>query len=269
MAYAVKNLVRALPFLSRLMSALPSIGAGDFSSTLLRRAKAKQHGAFLCLVEPLLPQLQRTARNVTGNAADAEDVRQNTLLRAYTRLNTFHGHEDSLQSSFAAWMTRIATNEAIDTLRRRRAGRVISFDDPTPAGEENPILSTLAASSDDPEQRYARMEMRHHLADAIEQLDPGIRRVCLLRDVVQLSTEETAEHLGISSAAVRVRLFRARLKLRERLRHLLAPRPGRSPVPARRRSSLRAARWLSAIRSRRPRSQRRSLRPIRLCSSSA
>lgn len=214
------------------MSALPSIGTNDFSRTLVRRAKARHHGAFLSLVEPVLKQVQRTARNVTRNSADAEDVRQNTLLRAYTRLDGFHGQDESLQSSFAAWMTRIATNEAIDTLRRRRVGRLISFDDPTPAGEENPLLSTLAAKTDDPEQHYARMEMRRHLADAIEQLDPGIRCVCLLRDVVQLSTEETAEHLGISSAAVRVRLFRARVRLRERLRHLFAPRAERSPAAA-------------------------------------
>ena len=211
------------------MSALPSIGANHLSHTLVHRAKTRHHGAFLSLVDPLLPQLQRTARKVTRNTADAEDVQQITLLRAYTRLDSFHGQDDSSQASFAAWVTRIATNEAIDTVRRRHAGRVISFDDPTPAGEENPLLSTLAAKTDDPEQHYARMEMRRHLADAIEQLDPGIRRVCLLRDVVQLSTEETAEHLGISSAAVRVRLFRARVKLREQLRHFFAPRAERKP----------------------------------------
>jgi RNA polymerase sigma-70 factor, ECF subfamily len=201
------------------MSALATISAGELGGTLARSAPRRRQDAFVCLLEPVMPGLRRTARAITRNNADAEDVQQTAVMRAYAHLGEFKGGA-APQAMLAAWLGRITANEAIDTLRRRHAGRVISFDDPTPTGEENPLLGSLTAPCDDPEQHYARMELRRHLADAIEQLEPRMRRVCLLRDVAQLSTLETAKKLGIPPTTVRVRLFRARLALRERLRHL-------------------------------------------------
>lgn len=99
---------------------------------------------------------------------------------------------------------------------------MISFDDPAPERDETDLMQVLKVSADDPEQRYSRLELRRILANQIEQLDPSLRSVCLLREVAQLSTQETAERLRISSAAVRIRLFRARLKLRERMRQALS-----------------------------------------------
>ena len=178
--------------------------------------------AFFTLVAPSQNSVYRTALRITGNLADAEDVRQETYLKAYNGIRQFAGASSVDGNAFAAWVSRIAANESIDTLRRRRKGRLISFDDPGPDRDESDLMQSLKASADDPEQRYARLELRRILASEIEQLNPSLRSVCLLRDVAQLSTQETADRLGISSAAVRIRIFRARLKLRERMRLLLS-----------------------------------------------
>lgn len=195
-------------------------------SGLLGAARTGDPGAFLELVIPVEQSVYRNALRITCNRPDAEDVRQETMLKAYTRLGQFSGDSDSLANSFSAWLSRIAVNEAIDTLRRRQVRRVISLDGPIPGGNGPDFFRPEPAVADDPEQRYARLELRGILADVIEQLDPSFRRVCLLRDVAQFTTEETAQILGISSAAVRIRLFRARLKLRERLAQVFS-RPTR------------------------------------------
>lgn len=190
------------------------------SETLLSDARRGNPTAFLALVTPCEKSVYRNALRLTGNRTDAEDVIQETFIKAYTRLSQFSGDCRGGVSAFVAWFSRIAANESIDTLRRRHVGRVISLDDPIPGGDQPESFRQERSVSDDPEQHYARMEMRRILADEIEQLDPSFRRVCLLRDVAQLSTQETAERLGISSAAVRIRLFRARLKLRDRLQQI-------------------------------------------------
>ena len=88
-------------------------------------------------------------------------------------------------------------------------------------------LGERKAPEKNPEERFARREMRQHLADAIKQLAPELRQVCLLRDVLQYSTQETAERVGISAMAVRLRLFRAHRRLRERLSVALQPKKER------------------------------------------
>ena len=178
--------------------------------------------AFLTLISPSQTAIFRTALRITGNLTDAEDVGQETFLKAYNGMRQFTGATSGDGSTFAAWVCRIAANESIDTLRRRRKGRLISFDDPLADRDETDLMQTLKASADDPEQRYARLELRRMLAGEIEQLDPSLRSVCLLRDVAQLSTRETAKRLRISSTAVRIRLFRAHRKLRERMRQALS-----------------------------------------------
>ncbi|HXN23574.1 MAG TPA: RNA polymerase sigma factor [Candidatus Dormibacteraeota bacterium] len=211
-------------------ASIPALAPREYARTdtssrrqggLLSEARRGNSAAFLALVAPAEKSVYRNALRLTGNRTDAEDVRQETMLRAYTRLGQFSGDGIAETEAFAAWLSRIATNESIDTIRRRHAGKVISLDDPIPGGDGPHFYRHDSTVADDPEQHYARMEMRRILADVIEQLDPGFRRVCLLRDVAQLTTDETAERLGISSAAVRIRLFRARLKLRERLQQIL------------------------------------------------
>lgn len=215
------------------MSAMPISAVAQEHARVREAARRGDPHAFLVLITPSQTAVFRRALRITGNLADAEDVRQETFLKAYSGIHQFTGGaaRSGEGDAFAAWVSRIAANESIDTVRRRRKGRLISFDDPAPERDETDLLERLTASSDDPEHRYARLELRRILAREIEQLDPSLRSVCLLRDVVQLSTKETAERLGISSAAVRIRLFRARLKLRERMRQALS-RTGTPPKTA-------------------------------------
>ncbi len=107
-------------------------------------------------------------------------------------------------------------------LRKRRDGKLFSLEEPSGAGEET-LGSNITAREDNPEERFARREMRKLMADAITQLAPDLRQVCLLRDVLQFSTQEVAERLGISALAVRLRLFRAHRRLRELLSIALKP----------------------------------------------
>src|SRR5256712_10566857 len=126
-------------------------------------------------------------------------------------------------------------------LRRRRADKLLSLD--APAGQQrDPLAARLVSRADSPAPLFERRHTRRRLADAIEQLRPGLRPVILLRDVLQYSTAETAGRLAISATAVRVRLFRARRQLRERL-HEEARTSVRRQVPASRRPERRAPRF--------------------------
>jgi RNA polymerase sigma-70 factor (ECF subfamily) len=162
------------------------------------------------------------ALRLTRNPADAEDVRQEAFMKVMTRLEQFCGTPGESRDELHAWVSRIASNASIDVIRKRRDGRLFSLEEPNGAGEET-LGSNVTACEDNPEERFARREMRKLMADAISQLAPDLRQVCLLRDVLQYSTQEVAERLGISAMAVRLRLFRAHRRLREKLRMVLPP----------------------------------------------
>jgi RNA polymerase sigma-70 factor (ECF subfamily) len=177
----------------------------------------------------------QAALRVTGDPADAEDVRQQTLMKAYVHLSEFDPAVKGERARFHSWVCRVAINEAIDTLRKRRVprnGRKIALDEMSKSDDGNDIQRELPTRTDNPEQLCARMEVRRILADAIQDLEPGSRAVCLLRDVENLSTEETAKYLGISVAAVRIRLFRARAKLRQKLGNVFDTRASRRGIAA-------------------------------------
>jgi RNA polymerase sigma-70 factor (ECF subfamily) len=162
------------------------------------------------------------ALRLTRNPADAEDVRQDAFLKVMTRLEQFVGHPGENRDDLHAWVSRIASNASIDVIRKRRDGRLFSLDEPSGAGEET-FGSSVTAQEDNPEERFARREMRTFMAEAIRQLPPDLRQVCLLRDVLQYSTHEVARRLRISAMAVRLRLFRAHRRLREKLSISLQP----------------------------------------------
>jgi RNA polymerase sigma-70 factor (ECF subfamily) len=168
------------------------------------------------MVSPYIPTLYRRARGLTGNAADAEDVSQEAVLKAWSRLEQFAGKQDESIDDFRAWISRIAANTSIDLLRQRRDGKIASLEQRKGQSEET-IGSGLASEEQDPEERCARREMGRMLAKAIVQLPPDLRQACLLRDVLHYSTQEVASRLGISVVAVRLRLFRAHRRLREQL----------------------------------------------------
>src|SRR5437016_2606556 len=149
-------------------------------------------------------------KNITGNHEDAEDAMQDAFLKAYAHLQDFHG-----DSRFYTWLVRIAANEALMRLRKRRPNQ-FSLDEPI-EGDTDLFPRELEDWGPTPEQRYAQTEMQNIVGDVIDRLDPEYRIVFLLRDFEELSTQETAEMLGISVPAVKSRLLRARLKLREKL----------------------------------------------------
>jgi RNA polymerase sigma-70 factor (ECF subfamily) len=184
-----------------------SAGEGD----LVERAKAGDMEAFAELVRRYERRIYRMARQITQNDEDAEDVLQESFLKAFEHLDSFQG-----QSKFYTWVTRIAVNESLMKLRKRKSDRTVSLDENIETDEE-PIVREIAVWDDTPESKYSQEELREILDRAIDSLKPIFRTVFILRDVEEMSTEETAEVLGLSVAAVKSRLLRARLQLRERL----------------------------------------------------
>jgi RNA polymerase sigma-70 factor (ECF subfamily) len=178
---------------------------------LLERARRGDAAAFTELVERYERKIFRLAKHITQNDEDAEDVLQETFLKAYSHLDTFQGN-----SKFYTWIVRIAVNEALMKLRKRKSDKSVSLDEPTDTGEDT-IVREIAVWEDDPEQKYSREEIREILDKAVESLRPAFRTVFVLRDIEELSTEETAAALDISIPAVKSRLLRARLQLREKL----------------------------------------------------
>lgn len=184
--------------------------AGD-ESLLVSEAKAGNYAAFEELVNRYEKKIYRLGMNITGNAEDAEDVLQEAFLKAFEHLPEFR--EDS---RFYTWIVRIAVNEALMKLRKRRTRREVAIEDSKDEDGEV-LVREFADWKPNPEQEYARAELERILQGAVRALPPGFRTVFYLRDVEGLSTEETAELLDLSVGAVKARLFRARLRLREEL----------------------------------------------------
>ncbi len=185
---------------------------------LLLLAQRGDRESLAKLILPYAAGLYRGALRLTRNPADAEDVRQEAFLKVIRRLEQFAGREarDEKRDDLHAWVSRIGTNASIDVIRKRRDGKLFSLEEPTGTNEET-LGSNIGARCDNPEERFAQREMRKRMADSIRQLAPELRYVCLLRDVLEYSTQEVAQRLGVSSLTVRLRLFRARRRLREKL----------------------------------------------------
>jgi RNA polymerase sigma-70 factor, ECF subfamily len=169
---------------------------------LVERAKAGDTAAFEQLVRQYERQIFRVAQHITQNREDAEDITQDAFLKAYEKLDQFQGN-----SKFSTWLVRIAVNESLMRLRKRKTSKTVSMDEDVQT-EDGAIPRDFAEWRPNPEQNYGQAEL---------SLPPGFRTVFTLRDVENLSTEETAEALGLSIPAVKSRLLRARLQLRERL----------------------------------------------------
>ena len=178
---------------------------------LVQSAKAGDVSAFEELVKRYDRNVFRIAQHITQNREDAEDVVQDAFLKAYSNLAQFQG-----QSKFYTWLVRIAVNEALMKLRRRRPERMVSLDEDVKT-EDDSLPREVADWSPNPEQQYTQAELRDILTKTIQGLPATFRTVFVLRDVEGLSTEETAEALDLSIPAVKSRLLRARLQLRERL----------------------------------------------------
>jgi RNA polymerase sigma-70 factor (ECF subfamily) len=164
---------------------------------LVARAKAGDSAAFEQLIKQYERQIFRTAQHIT----------QDVFFKAFQKLDQFQGN-----SKFSTWLVRIAVNESLMRLRKRKTSRTVSMDQDVET-EEGAIPRDFAEWRPNPEQNYSQAELAEILRKTIAGLPPGFT----LRDIENLSTEETAEALGLSVPAVKSRLLRARLQLRERL----------------------------------------------------
>ena len=193
------------------MTNSPQAALAPDESLLVREAKAGNYAAFEELVNRYEKKIYRLGMNITGNPEDAEDVLQEAFLKAFQHLPEFR--EDS---RFYTWIVRIAVNEALMKLRKRRTSREVPMEDSEDENGEV-LVREFADWKPNPEQQYAQAELDRILQGAVRTLSPGFRTVFYLRDVEGLSTEEAAEMLNLSVGAVKARLFRARLRLREEL----------------------------------------------------
>ena len=185
--------------------------AGIEESVLVAQAREGDTVAFGELVRRYEAKIFRLAQHVTQNREDAEDVLQETFMKAYEHLDQFKG-----DSKFYTWIVRIAVNQALMKLRRRKTDKSVSLDEQIDTGEDT-VVREIAAWDEDPEQRFSRDELGGILDTAVQSLEPPYRSVFVLRDIDELSTEETAEALNLSIPAVKSRLLRARLQLRDKL----------------------------------------------------
>ena len=183
----------------------------DEEAAIVAQARLGNTSAFNELLRRYERKIFRLALHITQNREDAEDVLQESFLKAFEHLDQFQG-----QSKFYTWIVRIAVNQALMKLRKRKADRSVSLDDSIDTGEDN-ISREIAAWDENPEQKYSREELQRILTSAIDSLAPIYRAVFVLRDIDGLSTEEAAEALELSIPAVKSRLLRARLQLREKL----------------------------------------------------
>jgi len=174
---------------------------------LVQKAQQDDERAFGKLVERYETKVYSLAMKMLRNPEDAEDVLQDTFLRAYRGIKSFQGN-----STFSTWIYRITANSALMRLRKKKLPTV-SIDD---AGErETPI--NIADWSPGPVEQLLTQETQKAMDEAIEALPPEFKQVFILRDVEELSNSEVAEILDLSVAAVKSRLHRARLKVRNRL----------------------------------------------------
>jgi RNA polymerase sigma-70 factor (ECF subfamily) len=187
---------------------------------LVARAKAGDTAAFEQLVRQYERQIFRVAQHITQNREDAEDITQDAFLKAYEKLEQFQGN-----SKFSTWLVRIAVNESLMRLRKRKTSKTVSMDEDVQT-EEGSIPRDFAEWRPNPEEQYNQAELGDILRKTIQGLPPGFRTVFTLRDIENLSTEETAEALGLSVPAVKSRLLRARLQLRERLSRYFRKKEG-------------------------------------------
>jgi RNA polymerase sigma-70 factor (ECF subfamily) len=174
--------------------------------------------AFEELVRRYDRKLLRIALQVTHNQEDAQEAVQETFLKAYQKLHQFRGN-----SKLSTWLIRIALNESLMTLRRRRYTQELPLEYEDPNGEHLPL--DVADWSPNPEQLYSRSELQEILRKALEGLPPALRIVFVLRDLEVLSIKETAAALDLHPSAVKARLLRARLQLREKLSRVFSAMP--------------------------------------------
>ena len=190
---------------------------GEDDLALIELVLAGDRRAFEPLVRKHERRVFRVALAVLGNVEDAEEAMQDSFIKAYRHLAQFRG-----ESRFTTWLTRIAVNEALQKRQARKES--ISLNE-SPEVESRSLPGRFEPWTADPEKLYGKLEIRHLVEGAIQALPPIYRETLVLRDIEEMRAEEAAEALGITVPALKSRLLRARLLLRESLgAHFEEPR---------------------------------------------
>ena len=183
-------------------------------TVLIRRVIEGDSEAFYVLLKPYQRMLYASAISLLGNEADAEEVVQESVLKAYKNLSRFRG-----DCKFSTWLVQITINEGRMRLRKYREHLYQSLDEPQTNEDGDYTPHDFADWREIPSEALERAQVRKALQDALASLDQKYREVMILRDVNGMSTREAANLLGITEASVKTRLLRARLMMRD----LLAP----------------------------------------------
>ncbi len=194
---------------------LAPAAAGD--ADLVRRAHTRDEAAIRAIMQANNRRLYRIARGILRNDSEAEDVVQETWVRAFTHLESFRG-----DSSLATWLARIAMNEALGRLRRQKPS--VEFSTLPPGTLEAQIIQfPHSAVSEDPEKTMAQREIQHVVEHAIDELPDAFRIVFITRVIEGMNVEETADILGLKPETVKTRLHRARTMLRDNVEKKIGP----------------------------------------------
>jgi RNA polymerase sigma-70 factor (ECF subfamily) len=193
-------------------STFPDRFVAQEDAALVAGAKIGDARAFELLVQRREARIFLLAQRMTRNREDAEDVVQQSLQKAFIHLKKFAG--DSL---FSTWLTRIAINEALMLLRRRRGSREVPIAESNT--KDDAVLPVdFPDSGPNPEDRCLQREQERILSAAVNELTPRTRKAIELRELGELSTGETAQVMGLSVGAVKARVFHGRKKLRKTLK---------------------------------------------------
>ena len=197
------------PLASARKSAI-SMGEPQISSEqeLVASAKSGEREAFGELCDYHADKMFRVTYRITRNREDAEDAVQDAFLSAFVHLRDFDG-----RSKFATWLTRIAINAALGKLRKKHGMRELPMDEPG-TGDEFRSRFEVPDRAPNPEETFHRNERKGIVMAALERLRPRARKVVEFNQLQERSTHETAQMLGISAAAVKARMFHARIALR-------------------------------------------------------
>jgi RNA polymerase sigma-70 factor (ECF subfamily) len=189
----------------------PGEAVGTREQHLISQVQRGQHELFYELVRPYERRVYAAAMAILRNEADAEDVAQEAMLKAFANIRQFRA-----EARFSTWLIQITVNEALMRRRRERTVVMEGIDDRRD-DEADYAPRDFADWREIPSEALERKEIRQRLAAALGTLDPKYREVFVLRDMEHLNIQETAEALGISVASVKTRLLRARLMLRDLL----------------------------------------------------
>jgi RNA polymerase sigma-70 factor, ECF subfamily len=179
---------------------------------LVSYARAGSPDAFRMIMQRHNRRLYRVARGVTGNDIEAEDVVQESYLCAFTHLDTFRG-----EARLSTWLTRIILNKALARVRRRREIFDLSTLERIDDGRAQILMFPQPSASQDPEAEAGRAQLRRLVEQALDDLPEAFRSVFVMREIEEMSIEETASHLGIRPETVKTRLHRARRLLQKAL----------------------------------------------------